>query len=289
MAVVGEPRKLNLADKNNKSFSAADLAKLQVLGRGNGRTVYKVRHRLTSETYALKLIHGVPTDPASRRQLIREMSILRRTDSPHVVRCHEIFEKPSGEMAILMEYMDSGTLETLLRSQGTFSEYELADVAQKVLKGLHYLHSHNIVHRGIKPANILVNSKMEVKISDFRVSKTLDAACTSYVGACAYMSPEQFDPATYGGSNGSAGDIWSLGLTLMELYMGHFPLFPPAAQKPNFPTLMFAICFGEPPALPRAASQELRSFLACCLHKDSTKRWSAAQLLSHPFVMSYFG
>lgn len=268
------------------SISAADLEKLQVLGHGSGGTVYKVRHKRTLKTYALKLVHG-ESDSATRRQLFREMDILRRTDSPHVVRCHEIFEKPSGDIAILMEYMDSGTLETVLRSQGTFSEAKLADVARKVLNGLHYLHSHKIIHRDIKPANLLVNSAMEVKIADFGVSKimcrTLDA-CNSYVGTCAYMSPERFDPETYGGNyDGYAGDIWSLGLTLMELYMGHFPLLP-AGQRPDWATLMCAICFGEPPALPEGVSREFRSFVECCLQKESSKRWSAAQLLSHPFL-----
>lgn len=130
---------------------------------------------------------------------------------------------------------------------------------------------------------------MEVKISDFGVSKimcrTLDA-CNSYVGTCAYMSPERFDPDSYGANyNGYAGDIWSLGLTMLELYMGHFP-FLPAGQRPDWATLMCAICFGEPPVLPEGASEEFRSFIECCLQKDSTKRWTASQLLSHPFVVS---
>lgn len=312
MAVVRDRRQLNLrlplpeiserrprfplplppsAEANRSSssaISAGDLEKIQVLGRGNGGTVYKVRHKRTSTVYALKLVHSDDsTDSTVRRQLLREMDILRRTDSPHVVRCHEIFEKPSGDFAILMEYMDSGTLETLLRSRGTFSESKLADVARQVLNGLNYLHSHKIIHRDIKPANLLVNSKREIKIADFGVSKilyrTLDA-CNSYVGTCAYMSPERFDPETYGGNyDGYAGDIWSLGLTLMELYMGHFPLLP-AGQRPDWATLMCAICFGEPPVLPEGVSDAFRSFVECCLQKESSKRWSAAQLLSHPFV-----
>lgn len=268
------------------SISSSDLEKLQVLGHGNGGTVYKVRHKRTSAIYALKVVHS-DSDPTLRRQVFREMEILRRTDSPHVVRCHGIFEKPSGDIAILMEYMDLGTLDSLLRTHGTFSEPKLADVARQVLNGLNYLHGHKIIHRDLKPSNLLVNDKMEVKIADFGVSKimcrTLDA-CNSYVGTCAYMSPERFDPDTYGGNyNGYAGDIWSLGLTLLELYMGHFPFLPPG-QRPDWATLMCAICFGEPPSLPEQASSEFRSFIECCLQKESNKRWTVAQLLTHPFV-----
>lgn len=271
----------------SSTISYGDLEKLEVLGHGNGGTVYKVQHKRTSAVYALKVVHG-DSDTTVRRQAFREMEILRRTDSPYVVRSHGIFEKPSGDISILMEYMDAGTLDTLLKTKGTFSEPQLADVARQVLNGLNYLHSHKIIHRDIKPSNLLVNKDMEVKIADFGVSKimcrSLDA-CNSYVGTCAYMSPERFDPDTYGANyNGYAGDIWSLGLTLLELFVGHFP-FLPAGQRPDWATLMCAICFGEPPSLPEdASSHEFKSFIQCCLQKDSTKRWTVSQLLSHPFL-----
>ncbi|XP_061352751.1 mitogen-activated protein kinase kinase 9-like [Gastrolobium bilobum] len=263
-----------------------DIEKLHVLGHGNGGTVYKVRHKRTSAIYALKVVHA-DSDSLTRRQVRREMDILRRTDSPHVVQCHGFFEKPSGDIAIVMEYMDLGTLDTLLKNNGTFSEPQLATVARQVLSGLSYLHAHKIIHRDIKPSNLLVKGNMEVKIGDFGVSKvmcrTLDA-CNSYVGTCAYMSPERFDPDSYGGNyNGYAGDIWSLGLTLFELYVGHFP-FLPMGQRPDWATLMCAICFGDPPTLPDGASSEFRSFIECCLKKESSDRSTASQLLSHPFL-----
>ena len=94
------------------SITSSDLEKLQVLGHGNGGTVYKVRHKRTSTVYALKVVHS-DSDPTLRRQVFREMEILRRTDSPHVVRYHGIFEKSSGDIAILMEYMNLGTLDSL--------------------------------------------------------------------------------------------------------------------------------------------------------------------------------
>lgn len=315
MAVVKQRRQLNLRlpmpelserclrfplplpptapNTNNNTTAAAaaiaysDLEKLQVLGHGNGGTVYKVQHRCTLKIYALKVVHG-DADPTVRRQVFREMEILRRTDSPFIVQCFGIFEKPSGDIAILMEYMDSGTLDTLLNKNGTFSEPKLAHIASQILKGLSYLHGHKIIHRDIKPSNLLVNNNnMQVKIADFGVSKimcrSLDA-CNSYVGTCAYMSPERFDPDAYGGNyNGYAGDIWSLGLTLLELYLGHFPFLQPG-QRPDWATLMCAICFGDPPSLPDGASPEFRSFIECCLQKEFSKRWTASQLLTHPFL-----
>lgn len=264
----------------------SDLEKLSVLGHGNGGTVYKVRHRRTGTLHALKVVHG-DCDTSVRRQVFREMDILRRTDSPYVVRCHGIFEKSCSDIGLVMEYMDGGSLESLLQKNGTFSEKALSGISRQVLEGLNYLHSHKIVHRDIKPSNLLINGRMEIKIADFGVSKimcrTLDA-CKSYVGTCAYMSPERFDPDTYGGAyNGYAGDIWSLGLTLLELYIGHFPFLPPG-QRPDWATLMCAICFGDPPTLPDSASDDFRSFIECCVQKDSSRRWSVQQLLAHPFV-----
>ncbi|CAB4262187.1 unnamed protein product [Prunus armeniaca] len=269
-----------IAITNNSSFSAistADLENLQVLGHGNSGTVYKVNHKRTSTTYALKLVHSHSNDPGPIlsfqrpkgrdcndptvcRQLFREMEILRHTDSPHVVRCHAIFEKPSGDIGILMDTWTPAPSRPCLKPKAPSPS-------------------------PILPTSPAIN--MEVKIADFGVSKILcrtSDACNSYVGTCAYMSPERFDPDTYGGNySGYAGDIWSLGLTLVELYMGHFPLLPPG-QKPDWATLMCAICFGEPPSLPEGVSEEFRSFMECCLQKESEKRWTAAQLLTHPFV-----
>ncbi|XP_023731451.1 mitogen-activated protein kinase kinase 9 [Lactuca sativa] len=273
--------------QQSTTTTVAEFETVQVLGQGNGGTVYKVVHKRTCNVFALKVVHA-DSDPMMRRQIFREMEILRRTDSPFVVHCHEIFEKPNGDIAILMEYMDAGSLDSLLKNggSGTFTEKSLADIARKILNGLNYLHAHKIIHRDIKPANILVNKNMEVKIADFGVSKimcrTLDS-CNSFVGTYAYMSPERFDLDTRDANyNAYSGDIWSLGLTMLELYMGHFP-FLPAGQKPNWVTLMCAICFGEPPSLPEGVSDEFRSFIECCLQKDSSKRWTASQLLLHPF------
>ena len=267
-------------------ISSFDLEKLQVLGHGDGGTIYKVCHKHTNAIYALKVVHS-DFNPILHRQVFREMEILRHTDFPYVVRCHGIFEKPLGDIAILMEYMNLGTLDSLLRTHETFSKPKLADVARQVLNGLSYIYGHKIIHCDLKPSNLLVNDKIEVKIAYFGVSKIMCRAldtCNSYIGMCAYMSPEWFDLDTYGGNyNGYASDIWSLGLTLLELYMGHFP-FLPSGQRPDWATLMCMICFREPPSLSEQASKEFRSFIKCCLQKESNKRWTVAQLLTHSFV-----
>ncbi|ONK75382.1 uncharacterized protein A4U43_C03F16270 [Asparagus officinalis] len=169
--------------------------------------------------------------------------------------------------------MDLGSLNLSTR----FPEPALAEIAAQVLNGLAYLHAQKIVHRDIKPSNLLLSSSGEIKIADFGVGKimrrTLDP-CVSYVGTCAYMSPERFDPDRHGGNyDAYASDVWSLGLTILELHLGHFPLLP-MGQRPDWATLMCAICFGEAAGVPEAASEELRGLWGCCLMKEAGKRWT---------------
>ncbi|KAH7529235.1 hypothetical protein FEM48_Zijuj05G0163100 [Ziziphus jujuba var. spinosa] len=131
---------------------------------------------------------------------------------------------------------------------------------------------------------------MEVKIADFRVSKimgsTLDV-CNSFVGTRAYMSRERFDPDKYGNGDGKLRWIcrrhMESGSNPNGAYMGHFPLLLPC-QRPDWGALMCAICFGEVPRFTESVSDKFRSFVECCLDKASAKRWTASQLLAHPFL-----
>ncbi|KAL2553701.1 Mitogen-activated protein kinase kinase 9 [Forsythia ovata] len=262
----------------------SDLEKLQVLGSGNGGTVYRVCHKKSSKVYALKVIRGGATE-----QVRQEIEILRCcTDSPNIVQCHGVFEESFGDISILMEYMEAGSLDVLAKTTlGSFSETIIANIAYQSLTGLDYLHSKKIVHRDIKPSNLLVTREMQVKIADFGVSKIIKSsenACNGSVGTCAYMSPEKFD-SDGKDYNVFAGDVWSLGLTLMELYIGHYPYMQPGKEAEN-KSVIWEICFEEPPCMPKDASEHFKDFIQCCLQKDWTKRWTARQLLTHPFIIS---
>ncbi|KAH7679831.1 Mitogen-activated protein kinase kinase protein [Dioscorea alata] len=279
-----------VATTTSEQHRITDFEKLEVLGHGNGGTVYKARHRRTSALYALKLIQVA--DLTARRQATREVEILRSAaDHPSIIRCHGVVSLASGDIAVLLDLMDAGSLESLLRRRGgaPLPEPALAEIARQALLGLSHLHAHQIAHRDIKPSNLLINAAGEIKIADFGVSKIVRRSldpCVSYVGTCAYMSPERFDPVEHGGGyDGYAGDVWGLGLTLMEMGTGRFPLVP-EGERANWAGLMWAICFGEPPTIPESseASPELRDFVARCLEREAGERWTVAQLLGHPFV-----
>lgn len=259
----------------------SQLDRLSRIGSGNGGTVYKVLHRPSGQVYALKVISG-HHEETILRQICREIEILREVDHPNVVKCHDMLDH-AGEIQVLLEYMDGRSLE------GTHIHHEpaLADLTRQILAGLHYLHRRKIVHRDIKPANLLINSLKQVKIADFGVSKilaqTLDPNCSSSVGTIAYMSPERINTDLNDGRyDGRAGDIWSLGVSILEFYLGRFPFT--VGRQGDWASLMCAICMSDPPEAPPTASLDFRNFIACCLQTDPTRRWSAAQLLRHPFI-----
>ncbi|XP_008800176.1 mitogen-activated protein kinase kinase 4-like [Phoenix dactylifera] len=261
----------------------ADLERVRRIGSGSGGTVWMVRHRPTGRIYALKVIYCNHED-AIRRQICREIEILRTADNPYVVRCHGCYDR-AGEIEILLEYMDGGSLD----GRRIASEPVLADIARQVLSGLAYLHRRRIVHRDIKPSNLLINAARQVKIADFGVGRilvqTMDP-CNSSVGTIAYMSPERINTdLNEGVYNAYSGDIWSFGLSILEFYLGRFPFGEHLKrQGGDWASLMCAICYSNPPEAPSTASPEFRSFIACCLQTEPRRRLTATELLRHPFI-----
>ncbi|EFJ08236.1 hypothetical protein SELMODRAFT_90224 [Selaginella moellendorffii] len=267
--------------------SLEDLEKREILGQGSGGKVYKVVHVRTGVVYALKTIHP-KTDAAITKQIKREKEISMRSKAPYVVQCYGVFDK-GGEISLVLEYMDGGTLAHVLKRHPRIEEPYLATITQYVLKGLLYLHSNKIVHRDIKPSNLLLNSKGEVKIADFGVSTELAstfAECNTFVGTCAYMSPERFKlHEARGGFNYSA-DIWSLGLVLLQCALGYFPYLS-HGQEADWMTLMCNICEWEVPSPPEGTSLEFQDLVKACLQKEPACRPNAFQLLQHPFLKKY--
>ncbi|XP_065878751.1 mitogen-activated protein kinase kinase 10 [Euphorbia lathyris] len=264
----------------------SDLEKLQVIGHGNGGTVYKVRHKRTSRIFALKVLRFDYNDTttAIRQQAAREAEILKRVDSPFIVRCYAVFDSEE-DLCFAMEYMEKGSLnEILISNKNLLTEDFISNIARCVLNGLKYLHGMQIVHGDIKPSNLLINGKGEVKIADFGVSHD-SGSIEADMGTCAYMSPERLDPQRWDGDNadGFTGDVWSVGVVVMECLVGHYPLIG-IGEKPDWAALVCAICFGERLEMPENASPEFRSFVGRCLEKDWSKRGTVDELVHHPFL-----
>lgn len=201
-----------------------DFEKLGELGAGNGGVVTKVRHKPSGLIMARKLIH-LEVKPAIRNQIIRELKVLHECNSPHIVGFYGAFYS-DGEISICMEYMDGGSLDLILKKAGRIPESILGKISIAVLKGLNYLREkHQIMHRDVKPSNILVNSRGEIKICDFGVSgQLIDSMANSFVGTRSYMSPERLQGTHYSVQS----DIWSMGLSLVEMAIGQYPIPPPS-------------------------------------------------------------
>lgn len=292
------------ASSSSPSSDIDQLEKLQVLGKGGEGTVYKVRHKFTGAVYALKVASSSLNNNHSHNvhDVFREIEILESLDSPYVVGFHGVFKESLGNVAILLDFMDLGSLETILKNiknaDTYMSEAMIAHIARQVLMGLDYLHNtKKIVHCDIKPSNLLVNQALQVKIADFGVSRKVSAIGVNdrphLVGTVAYMSPERFDSSCClnVGADRSldyvyAGDIWSLGLTLMEMYTGYQPFCPPGREFMSEFDLIADICYQDSPTLPKHASADFQDFIRCCLHKDTAERWTATRLLSHPFLIN---
>ncbi|XP_052792827.1 dual specificity mitogen-activated protein kinase kinase 1-like isoform X2 [Mya arenaria] len=302
---------------------AEEFDKIGELGAGNGGVVMKVLHRPTSLVMARKLIH-LEIKPAIRNQIIRELKVLHECNSPYIVGFYGAFYS-DGEISICMEYMDGGSLDLILKKAGRIPEPILGKVTASVLKGLIYLREkHSIMHRDVKPSNILINSRGEIKICDFGVSgQLIDSLANSFVGTRSYMSPERLQGTNYSVQS----DIWSVGLSLVEMAIGRYPIPPP---DPKDLDIMFAEdvmeehkeaartgkplksagglgdfqeIFGDgplpmaifelleyivhepPPSLPKGKfSDEFVDFVDRCLKKNSSERADLHSLASHPFV-----
>ncbi|KAI9313418.1 kinase-like domain-containing protein [Dichotomocladium elegans] len=264
---------------NGSSFAIkmADLELKEELGKGQYGTVQKVNHRVTNVVMAMKEIR-LELDETKLHQILMELDILHKSTSDYIVEFYGAFFIESC-VYYCMEYMDCGSLDKLY-GEGV-PEDVLAKIATSMVKGLKFLKDElSIIHRDVKPTNVLVNSKGQVKLCDFGVSGQLDRSLAkTNIGCQSYMAPERIRAAnTYT----VASDVWSLGLSLVEMAGGKYPY-----KYDNMFAQLKAIVDEEPPTLPDDFSEDARDFIAACLHKDAKERPSYGKLLEHPFIKKY--
>ncbi|GAA5985445.1 hypothetical protein JCM10908_006976 [Rhodotorula pacifica] len=196
-----------------------DLQVLDELGCGNGGTVSRALHIPTKAIMAKKVVH-IATSDTTRKQILRELQFMHDCSSPFIVSFYGAYLQ-DPHICMCMEYMDRGSLDAIYRKVGPIPEPILGKIALAVVSGLTYLYEvHKIMHRDVKPSNILLNSAGHIKICDFGVSGELtNSVADTFVGTSTYMSPERIsgDPYTV------KSDVWSLGITLVELAIGRFP------------------------------------------------------------------
>jgi len=256
---------------------------VEELGRGQFGKVFKGVRKADREVVAIKILTIDETaDDDTFRAVAKEIQMLRDCNHPNIVGFYGAYIK-GNELWIIMEFCDAGSCSKMMNKMGDgFREEEIAAVLHQVLQGLEYLSKARKMHRDIKADNLLLKSSGEVKIADMGVAtqlkNTMDFHKTA-TGTPYWMSPELVSQSRYN----SKVDIWSLGITAIELAEKKPPLFDFVPMRALF---MIAQQSRPPPKLskPGEWSVAFNDFISKCLVKDPEERASATELLQHPFI-----
>ncbi len=198
------------------------------LGVGGMGLVYRAHDRILDREVAVKLLaDNLAADPGARERFLREARAAARLTAPNVVTVYDVGD--DGERPYLVtELVDGPSLADVLDNEGPLAPDRVADVATSVLAGLAAAHDAGLLHRDIKPGNLLRAPDGAVKIADFGIAQAADAPGLTrtglVMGTRAYVAPERMA----GGPATTASDLWALGATLVELLTGS----PPAQERP---------------------------------------------------------
>ncbi|XP_033130221.1 serine/threonine-protein kinase BLUS1 isoform X3 [Brassica rapa] len=276
-----------MAGTSTKRFPlyAKDYELFEEVGEGVSATVYRARCIALNENVAIKImdLEKCRNDLDTIRKEVHIMSLI---DHPNLLKAHCSFIDRNS-LWIVMPYMSGGSCFHLMKSvypEG-LEQPIIATLLREVLKALVYLHRQGHIHRDVKAGNILVHSRGVVKLGDFGVSACMFDSGermrtrNTFVGTPCWMAPEvmqQVDGYDF------KADIWSFGITALELAHGHAPFSKYPPMKVLLMTLQNA-----PPRLDyerdKKFSKSFRELIAACLVKDPKKRPTSAKLLKHPF------
>ncbi|CAG2114458.1 unnamed protein product [Medioppia subpectinata] len=266
-------------------IEADNLETMVELGRGAYGIVERVKHKTTGFEMAVKRISANIVQ--EQKRLLMDMNVLVNSSGcPNIVKFYgAIFWE--GDLWLFMEIMDS-SLDKFYRkahssAENGIPEDILGTIGSCIVKALKYLHEIKIIHRDVKPSNALINRNGVVKLCDFGISGHLvnSIAQTFDAGCKPYMAPERINPDPNRKGYDIRSDVWSLGISMLELAIGKFP-FP---DSKNLFEQLKRICQDDPPTLPAGQfSKDFEDFMDKCLQRDYQKRPNYAGLLTHPFI-----
>ncbi|XP_047200975.1 TRAF2 and NCK interacting kinase a isoform X15 [Girardinichthys multiradiatus] len=262
---------------------------VELVGNGTYGQVYKGRHIRTGQLAAIKVM-DVATD--EEEEIKSEINMLKKySNHRNIATYFGVFIKkqPPGiddQLWLVMEFCGAGSVTDLIKNTkgNTLKEDWNAYICREILRGLAHLHQHKVIHRDIKGQNVLLTENAEVKLVDFGVSAQMDRTVgkrNTFIGTPYWMAPEviacdENPEATYD----CKSDLWSLGITAMEMAEGAPPLCDMHPMR-----ALFLIPRNPAPRLKsKKWSRKFQSFIENTLVKNHTQRPSTEQLLSHPFI-----
>lgn len=270
--------------------SMDDLSSISELGSGTCGQVYKMVHNPTGYVMAVKQM-GITGVAEENKRIIMDLDVvLKSHDCADIVKCLGYFISES-DVWICMELMSMCFDKLLKQINKPIPEEVLGKMSVSTINALNYLkQTHNVIHRDIKPSNILINEQGQMKLCDFGISGNLinsNAKSRNNAGCAGYMAPERIDPPDQANPvYDIRADVWSLGLTLVELATGEYPY----KKCKNEFEVMSTILFQEAPTAKLESenfSSNFKSFVNKCLVKDVNKRPKYNILLQHPFILQY--
>lgn len=282
--------KLQLSPGTVYDFTSEDLQDLGEIGRGAFGTVNKMVHRKSNTVMAVKRIRST-VDEKEQKQLLMDLDVVMKSNEcPCIVQFYGALFK-EGDCWICMELMDS-SLDKFYKfiyenQRQRIPESILGKITVATVQALNYLKEKlKIIHRDVKPSNILLDKRGNIKLCDFGISGQLvdSIARTRDAGCRPYMAPERIDPQRARGYD-VRSDVWSLGITLMEVATGHFPY-------PKWNSVfeqLYQVVQGDAPQLEPVHNgnhftAEFVNFVNTCLIKEETQRPKYNRLLEHDFI-----
>lgn len=280
--------------KSSDSFAKGNKKWVQGarIGLGSFGTVYLGMDPITGELMAVKQVSLPDKQVESGRNTLQqnmiealqhEMTLLKDLNHENIVR-YLGTSMDESFLNIFLEYVPGGSVQSMLLSYGPFEEPLIRNFVRQVLIGLSYLHGKDIIHRDIKGANILIDIKGTVKISDFGISKKLTednsgddkrSRRASLQGSVYWMAPEVVKQTAYT----KKADIWSVGCLIVEMFTGKHP-FPEFSQM----QAIFKIGTHITPQIPEWCTKEAKNFLRRTFELDYKKRPDSVDMLNEPFM-----
>ena len=248
------------------------------IGRGGMGVVYLAERDDPTfrQRVALKVVRGTPSDGgASIARFLSERQLLVSLEHPHIARLFDGGVTTEGLPYYTMAYCEGGSLADRLRAAGALPVPEALRITRELAEALGAAHARGVVHRDVKPANVLFDADGAVRLSDFGVAKLLDGESTTSAtmhGTVAYLAPEQ----VRGEAIDHRADLWALGVTLYEMIAGRRPF-----DGPSYAAVLHAIVATPTPPLGHAVPAGVNDVVAALLEKQPAARTqSAASLLA---------
>ncbi|XP_035980835.1 TRAF2 and NCK interacting kinase b isoform X9 [Fundulus heteroclitus] len=289
MASDSPARSLDEIDLSALRDPAGIFELVELVGNGTYGQVYKGRHVKTGQLAAIKVMDVTGDE---EEEIKAEINMLKKySHHRNIATYYGAFVKknPPGvddQLWLVMEFCGAGSVTDLIKNTkgNSLKEEWIAYICREILRGLTHLHQHKVIHRDIKGQNVLLTENAEVKLVDFGVSAQLDRTVgrrNTFIGTPYWMAPEviacdENPDATYDFKS----DLWSLGITAIEMAEGAPPLCDMHPMR-----ALFLIPRNPAPRLKsKKWSKKFQSFIDSCLVKSHSQRPSTEQLLKHPFI-----